>query len=807
MQRICLTLFITVIYCSALPAQTGNPRQQIPFDKEWKFHLGNAADPAKDFNFGIRNIFVKSGNAKGTAIDAQFRDSAWRTVQLPHDWAVELPFENADNEDVRNHGYRPVGGLYPQNSIGWYRKHFKVPAADSGKRFSVQFDGIYRDSYIWINGLYLGHILSGYIGKEFDITDFVNFQQDNVLVVRVDASQYEGWYYEGAGIYRHVWLNEYGNLHIIPDGIYAYANIKDKESLIHIEASIRNQQADSVHFSLSSGINDREGKALARTKEEYFSLAPDETKTFKQEIRLSNPRLWSIQDPYLYRINTEIRSGNKIRDDKELKFGIREIRIDSSGLYINGVYTKVLGVNCHPDHAGLGMALPDHLQYYRIQKLKEMGANAYRTSHNPPTPELLEACDSLGMIVLDENRMVNSSPEYRNQFARLICRDRNHPSVFLWSIGNEEGYIQTRSSGKRIARSLLALQQRLDPQRLSTYGADLGNIYPGINEVVPVRGFNYRIAAIDDYHREHPGQPILGTEMGSTVTTRGIYRKDTVRAYLPDEDLNAPWWANTAGEWWPMAAERSWWMGGFVWTGFDYRGEPTPFEWPNINSHFGVMDICGFPKNLYYYYKSWWSDEDVLHISPHWNWKGQEGKPMDVWVNSNAETVELFLNGRSLGRKTMPVNKHLQWKVPYAEGILKAVAFRHGRKLTAQVETTGPPYRLLAVPDKTILLADGKDAAVINLSVLDAQGREVPDANNLIHFSVSGNIHIIGVGNGDPSSHEPDKCMGAAWQRSSFNGKCQVIVQSAGKPGSVEFAASANGLQTGKIKLQLVDHL
>jgi beta-galactosidase len=436
--------------------------------------------------------------------------------------------------------------------------------------------------------------------------------------------------------------------------------------------------------------------------------------------------------------------------------------------------------------------------------------NAYRTSHNPPSPELLDACDSLGMIVLDENRLVNSSPEYMDQFARLIRRDRNHPSVFLWSIGNEEGAIQTRSSGKRIAATLVALQKQMDPQRLSTYGADLGNIYQGINEIVPVRGFNYRIKHIDAYHREHPGQAILGTVMGSTVTTSGIYYRDIINAFLPDEDLNAPWWANTAEQWWPMAAERKWWIGGFVWTGFDYRGEPTPFKWPNINSHFGIMDICGFPKNLYYYYKSWWSNEDVLHISPHWNWKGKEGLPIDVWVNSNAETVELFLNGRSLGKKTMPLNKHLQWQVPYEAGILKAIAFRHGRKIISEVQTTGPAHRIVAASEKTILLADGKDASVINISVLDEQGREVPDANNLIRFSVSGNVKIIGVGNGDPSSHEPDKCADTAWQRKLFNGKCQVIVQSVqptGKPGSVEFEATGNGLQKGTIKLLLEDHL
>jgi beta-galactosidase len=362
-------------------------------------------------------------------------------------------------------------------------------------------------------------------------------------------------------------------------------------------------------------------------------------------------------------------------DTIKQRFGIRSFRFDGAeGFSLNGQPVKILGTDNHQDHAGLGSALPDYLQYYRIRLLKNMGANAYRASHNAPAPELLDACDSLGMLVLDENRLLNSSPEYMGQFERLILRDRNHPSVFLWSIGNEEGWIQTTSAGKRIAQTLLAKQRELDPSRLSTYAADLPNVFRGINEVIPVRGFNYRQYGVADYHRDHPAQPIVGTEMGSTVTTRGIYEKDSVRGYLPDEDIISPPWASTAETWWLLAAVNRYWMGGFVWTGFDYRGEPTPYEWPNINSHFGVMDMCGFPKNLYYYYQSWWTDKDVLHISPHWNWGNRRGKPIDVWVNSNADDAELFLNGKSLGKKDMPRNGHLQWSVNYEPGVLSAVA-------------------------------------------------------------------------------------------------------------------------------------
>jgi beta-galactosidase len=401
------------------------------------------------------------------------------------------------------------------------------------------------------------------------------------------------------------------------------------------------------------------------------------------------------------------------------------------------------------------------------------------------------------MLVLDEQRLLNSSPEYLDQFERLIKRDRNHPSVFLWSIGNEEGWIQANSIGKRIAQTLLAKQQELDPSRTSTYAADMGNVFNGVNEVIPVRGFNYRQFAVADYHKDHPTQPLIGTEMGSTVTTRGQYTLDSLKAYVPDQDITAPWWASRAEIWWKLAAENAYWAGGFIWTGFDYRGEPTPYKWPNINSHFGVMDMCGFPKNIYYYYQSWWTDKDVLHISPHWNWPDKVGQPIDVWVNSNADDVELFLNGKSLGKKTMPRNEHLQWSVVYEPGTLEAIAYKKGKRLTSKVETTGPAVEVVLKPYKTTLLADGQDVAVMNITAVDKEGREVPTANQLIKFSLKGDAKIIGVGNGDPSSHEADKCADGAWQRSLFNGKCQVLVQAGKTVGGIQFEASAEGLWKG----------
>ena len=796
MQSIKTTLHIFAFFFISFG--TLAQRQKIDFDANWKFHFGHTANPEKDFNYSIQNVFNKAGSGHtNTAIDLKYKDSTWTNLNLPHDWAVALPFAHVDNFDVESHGYKPVGGLFPETSVGWYRKHFTVAKADSGSRFQIQFDGIFRDANIWVNGFYLGNNKSGYIGVNYDITDFLNYDKDNVIVVRVDASQYEGWFYEGAGIYRHVWLNKYNNTHIISDGIFAYSTVQNNKANITVETTVANENFTTMPYSISTSLVDRTGKIVSKSAEESFSANVNEEKITKQILSLNMPKLWSLEDPYLYQIVVEIKQSGQIIDKKTIKFGIRTIEIKPNGLFLNGKYTKIYGTNNHQDHAGVGSALPDYLQYYRVSLLKNMGVNAYRTSHNAPTPELLDACDSLGILVMDENRLLNSGAENLNQFERLLKRDRSRASVFMWSIGNEEGYIQTNTNGKRVAMTLIAKQKQLDPTRTCTYAADLANVFRGVNEVIPVRGFNYREKGVEAYHKDHPNQPIIGTEMGSTVTTRGIYEKDSIRAYLPDQDITAPWWASTAEAWWKLAAPNDYWLGGFIWTGFDYRGEPTPYKWPNISSHFGIMDVCGFPKNIYYYYQSWWTDKDVLHIAPHWNWREKRGQPIDVWVNSNADNVELFLNGKSLGKKEMPRNSHLNWSVNYEAGKLEAIAYKKGKKLTAKVETTGLPFEVVVTPYKTTTLADGKDATIINISVVDKEGREVPDADNLIKFSLQGNGKIIGVGNGDPSSHEPDKCADGMWQRALFNGHCQVIIQAGTTPDMIKFEAKSAGLLAG----------
>lgn len=796
-----LLVLILIACSSAAIAQTTSTRKHINLDEDWTFSFGHAANAAKDFNYSIANIFSKSGVASSTCIDPNFNDSSWRTLNLPHDWAVELPFVNVDNFDVQSHGYKPVGGLFPETSIGWYRKKFKVHKADSNQKFQLQFDGVFRNASFWLNGFYLGTNQSGYVGVNYDVTDYIDTEKENTLVVRVDATQYEGWFYEGAGIYRHVWLNIFHQVHITND-VFIHTTLQEKNATVYVKVPILNTSDNAQDCTVETYITTRDGRKITTTSSKNTYFLQGTEKLIQQKLTVPDASLWSVDSPYLYRVINLLKQKGKVIDSTIHKIGIRTITVEPEGVFVNGKHVKLLGVNCHQDHAGVGTALPDYLQYYRIQLLKTMGVNAYRTSHHAPTPELLDACDSLGMLVMNEQRLLNSSPEYLNQLERLIKRDRSRACVFMWSIGNEEGKIQTNAVGKKIAQTLIAFQRKLDPTRTSTYAADVANVFTGVNEVIPVRSFNYRQFAVADYHNDHPSQPIIGTEMGSTVTTRGIYEKDTIKAYVPDQDITAPWWASTAEAWWSLAATNDFWLGGFIWTGLDYRGEPTPYKWPNINSHFGVMDMCGFPKNIYYYYKSWWSKEDVLHISPHWNWQGKENQPIEVWVNSNADNVELFLNGKSLGKKEMPKNSHLKWTVNYQPGKLEAVGFRNNKKITASVTTTSNPVTLLLEPSKTVVLANGTDAVVVNISTLDKNGLIVPTANNLIQFTIEGDAKIIGVGNGDPSSHEADKYFNNQWQRSLFNGKAQIILQAGKKESAIKLTASSNGLKSSAILLE-----
>ena len=804
---ICMSLWL------AFPIYGQATREHILLDNHWKFTLGHATDPSKDLYYRVYNDFSKTLSKGINFSSIDYDDSSWQTVDLPHDWAVTLPFSEKGDW---SHGYKALGNAFPERSIGWYRKTFDLSKAEAGKRIELQFDGIFRDSRCWVNGIYVGQHLSGYTGVKYDITDLVHFGKPNVITVRVDATQNEGWFYEGAGIYRHVWLNSYSPVHSSPDEVFIYTKSIGKQAEMHAEATVYNRDTSSQTFQVEWTVLNREKKVIATHQSANATFAPNEKLTVKSNFNIPNAQLWDTEHPYLYTLITKITANGKTTDLIHTRFGVRIFSYKPDGFYLNNKKMKIKGVCVHQDHAGVGTALLDELQYYRVGLLKAMGANAYRTAHHPHSPVVLQACDSLGLLVMDETRLLNSGREYRQQFEDLIKRDRNHASVFMWCIGNEEEKIQSTETGERIARTLVSLQQHLDPSRVSTYGANVGNESEGVSAAIPVRGFNYNLYGLTDYEKEHPNQPIIGTEVASTVGTRGVYLPeieldkaggysghfvaDTLRAYLIDQDKSYPSWASQAQQWYSTTANDSRFMGGFVWTGFDYRGEPTPFAWPNISSHFGVMDVCGFPKNVYYYYKAQWGEMPVLHIAPHWNLNQPQGTVVKVWVYGNTEEVELFLNGKSLGKQKTPTFGHLYWDVPYEKGTLKAVGTKNGKRVTTEVTTTENPFAIMLSPHKTKLKAGKQDAVVVNVSVVDKKGREVPDAQNLIQFELIGDATIAGVGNGDPSSHEKDTfAEGERVERKLFNGKCQVIIRSGEKGGKLQLRATAKGLKEAQI--------
>jgi beta-galactosidase len=730
----------------------GAPRDRELLDWGWKFHLGN--------EWGNAQSLAKAGTGSGPA-STSFSDASWRTVQLPHDWAVELPF---DQRADGSHGFKALGRGFPQNSVAWYRRTFELPRSDAGKRLWVEFDGAFRDCTVFLNGWFVGHHDSGYNSFRYDITDLANCGGRNVLAVKVDATEVEGWFYEGAGIYRHVWLEKNGPVAIVPDGVFVYTTFKDNvpegPATVCLETTLSNTRTNPAEVKVEWDILDGNGRRVVQASTpQAVNLSGAAATLVKQTATLPEPELWSPEKPRLYKLITQVWQGNQVLDRVETEFGVRTVGFDvDKGFLLNGQPYELKGTCNHQDHAGVGAALPDQLQYFRVGRLKEMGANAYRTSHNPPTPELLEACDRLGMLVMDENRLLGSDVVHMNRLERLIRRDRNHPSVVIWSVANEEFSVQGTPIGRRVARTMQDFIKQLDPTRPVTYPAPVGNEFNGINEVIEVRGWNYHVGQdMDDYHKAHPQQPNVGTEQGSTVGTRGIYANDAARGYVSAYDDNAPQWAQTAETWWSYFAPRPWLSGGFVWTGFDYRGEPTPYGWPCINSHFGIMDTCGYPKDNYYYYQSWWTKARVCHILPHWNWPGKEGQDIDVRVLSNAEEVELSLNGRSLGKKTMPVNGEAKWLVKYEPGTLAAKGYKGGKvAVSSEVATTAPAAQIHLRSSRSPLQADGEDVSVITVAVLDERNRVVPVATNLVQFELSGPGRILGVGNGDPSCHEPD---------------------------------------------------
>ncbi len=775
------------------------PREHLSLDWNWKFHLGDDWPNASD----VTHLGTSTG-----PVAERFNDSAWDTVNLPHDWAIALPFDRKGDD---NTGFRQLGPKFPSNSIAWYRRKFELPSGDSGKRIWLTFDGAFRDTTVWVNGWLVRHQEGGYNPFREDITSVVRLGGRNTVAVRVDARKYEGWYYEGAGIYRHVWLDKTAPVAIAPDGVFVYSKFKNNvlsdKAEIHVEASLLNSLTNAAVAMVNCEIISPGGKSLTHFQE-LEKVAAESQNVVRLESKLSSPVLWSPESPKLYKLITTVSVGGKTVDQQETVFGIRTLAFDpTNGFLLNGKHYELQGVCIHQDWAGVGVAVPDSLQPFRVRRLKEMGCNAIRTAHNPPAPAFLDACDRLGMLVMDEHRLPGADTESLRKWDDQIRRDRNHPSVAIWSLGNEERQVEDTVQGANVARAMQNLVMRLDPTRPVTYAAPEGNVFRGINSVIEVRGWNYFLGPdMDKYHAEHPNQPEVCTEQGSIVSTRGIYANDRQHGYISTYDTNWPGWTPpNAQTLWSYVDERPWLSGVFIWAGFDYIGEPTPMSWPDVSCQFGVLDRCGFPKDTYYYYQSWWQTNTVLHLLPHWNWPGKEDQDIRVVAYSNCKQVELFLNGASLGRQTMKRNSDLAWQVKYAPGTLSARGFDGKGDVIAEskVETTGDAAQIQLTPDRKTINADGEDVAVFTVAGLDAQGRVVPLALNKINFTIEGAGKVIGVGNGNPTSHEADKVAeGAPWSRNLFNGLAQVIVQSTRDAGQFKLTATADGLNPAAAVVQ-----
>lgn len=753
-------------------------RDHLSFDQDWLFTFGDASSPVLDFGCGTEyfNYLTKANSIHNEGPYSPKFDAAewdrkhhqqhqWTAVTLPHDWVVDLPFAPGASH---SHGYKTVGYKYPQTSVGWYRKEFQIPAEDQGKHIELQFDGIFRDSRIWVNGFYLGGEQSGYTSATYDISEYLNYGENNVVCVRADATLEEGWFYEGAGIYRHVWLNKTSPIHVQTWGtaVWSELNADFTQATLHVTAQVMDNIVPAQGYTLRHTLIDAQGHEVQSTTSDV--------------MQLSQPHLWSLDDPYLYRVRTEVLVDGKVVDTYHTTTGIRSAVFDKDrGFLLNGQPVKLKGVDLHQDHAGVGAAMPDGLQVWRLRELKKYGVNAYRASHNPATPETLDACDSLGILVIDENRLSGVNDYQKHVLGSMIQRDRNHPSVILWSVANEEWGMEWNIFGERLARSMQDYCHWLDPSRPVTAASSSG---PTILVPLDVAGYNYIMQnPVDEHRAKYPQRCALGTEETSGCGTRGIYFDDRAHGHMaainrsPEGKDSA---LNCIERGWQFYHQRPWLGGLFYWTGFDYRGEPNPLSFPATGSEFGLLDYCGFPKDEAYYLQSWWTDQPVLHLLPHWNLQGHEGEQIDVWAYSNCDEVELTVNGKRLGRKPMPMDGHLSWTATYQPGYIQAVGYKNGKKvLTQRIETTG---QATALRSQT---ARESDVTIVNITLHDKKGRFVPDACNPVTITVPQGMTILGGGNGDPAFQQAERPQRGehTFTLPAFNGCVQFLLQGDGE--------------------------
>jgi beta-galactosidase len=805
-----ITAFLIVSLNSAAAPET---RQHLLMDLNWKFIQSD----------------VKDAEAPG------FNDTNWRTLNLPHDWSIEGEFKQ-DAVTKGAGGYLPTG-------IGWYRKHFSISAISKGQQFRIEFDGVYMNSDVWINGHHLGKHPYGYTSFYYDLTPFLE-KGENIIAVRVDNSiQPNSRWYSGSGIYRHVWLDIAGPVHIAQWGTYITTPKVDASSAtISVRTSVENALAVSKNVLLRSVIHDASGREVA-TVDTPFSLAASGMSDVEQSLTVDSPLLWSVDNPSLYTLQSYIMDGTKPVDNFTSTFGIRKIEFDKDkGLLLNGKHIKMNGVCLHHDAGCLGAAVPEQAWRRRLEILKEMGCNAIRTSHNPPAPEFLDLCDKMGFLVMDEafDEWVEAKGQvqfgYHKYFAEcsqsdlvsMIHRDRNHPSVVIWSAGNEVPD-QVVDNGSEVLRKLIDTFHREDPTRPVTQANDRiaagdGPAKLPFLQMLDIVGYNYvdrwferrELYYSIDRH-DHPDWKMIGTENGSIGGLRGQY------SIGPQPSGSRPFRSGSyktsmieAEELWKFTSVYDYVIGDFMWTGIDYLGEAF---WPTRSSSSGVIDLCGFPKDGYYFYQSQWTNKPMIHLLPHWNWAGHEGQVISVIAYTNCDTVELFLNGRSFGAKSYvfpqqghsggwnsyarpyiaPTTSdlHLSWDVPYEAGILKAVGKKNGKIVSEVVQTTSKSSAILLSADRKEINADAHDIINVRVEIVDENGLVVPDANNPVEFKIEGEGVLIGTDNGNPQ----DKALMKSSRRNAFNGLALAVIQSTKKTGNIKITATSTNLKDAALKV------
>lgn len=798
----CIALFIAGQSAAA-------QRAIVDFDRDWRFHLGDLAG----------------------AQEVAFVDSAWRHLDVPHDWSIEGAFSDTNPAGVG-------GGALP-GGVGWYRKVFSSPTTDTSRRVFVEFDGVHRNSEVWINGHSLGKRPYGYSSFQYELTPYLqNGRATNVIAVRVDNSrQPNSRWYSGSGIYRHVRLVTTNRVHVDHWGTYVTTpDVNARSAGVHLRTVLRNESPTQQRISVRTVIYDEAGRVGA-TASSSGGVPNDSIAEFAQDLVVRRPELWSIERPYLYRAVTRVTCGGSgaVCDEYTTRFGIRSFvfRVDS-GFFLNGRHVKIRGVCLHHDLGALGAAVNTRAIERQLQIMKDMGANAIRTSHNPPAPELLDLADRMGFIVMDEAfdmwRKQKTDFDYHLDFdtwherdlSDLVRRDRNHPSVFIWSIGNEvmEQWTDGDTTAAPLARELAGVVRRLDPTRPITSANNNGSsgnpvFHAGALDLL---GHNYHHEAWANFPTQFPGEKFIITEAMSALNSRGYYEQpsDSVAVYYTPYDTTKRPRPNPNGRISSYDNRRAFWgslheeslrlferypflSGMFIWQGIDYLGEPTPYEWPARSSYFGVVDLAGFPKDPFYLYQSEWTTRPMLHVFPHWNWTA--GDTIDVWAYSNADEVELFLNGVSQGVKRKEGDvRHLVWRLAYAPGTLRAVARKNGREwATAEVKTAGAPARVALLPDRSTIRADGSDLSFVTVTVLDSAGVAVPTAAHLVRLQVTGDARIAGVDNGDQISHEPFQ----ADHVKLFSGKALVIILAGRTPGAITLTATAEGLEPGSARIEL----